>query len=1035
MMFPYASTMKNIFTISTSVALAAILITQPLAIRAESQLEKDFKTPLQAARLQAYWFWVDSNFSTNGITKDLEAMKSAGFGAALILNVGSGALANPPWPDQTYHSQKYFDAIKHAAAEAERLGLTIGLANAPGYTGTGGPWVPEEQNMRRLVWTQKDVEGPQKLDLVLTRPSLPESGLTLAKTGNPAKIYDDIAVLAVPAGKTVALKKVLDITARMHADGRLVWEVPAGKWSVFRIGNMPTLKAPHPAPNGPTANLEVDKMDREANLNHWHNVIEPLKENLGPLYGTSFNRLHIDSYECGTQNWSKHFREEFIRRKGYDPVPWLVSFGTPVLGYKPGQMNGNIMGGMPRNETSRIIESTEQTGRFEWDFVDVVNRLFTDNWILAKSLMAPDHIRFSFEPYAGPFSIIEGAAIADIPMATFWTTTSCDYSLTNMNGDGTVAIETPAGARAAGRTIINSESYTSMPGVSMWTEKPALLKYIADGAFAAGVNQMTLHHWTLQPFDDKYQPGLTFHKWGVHFGRFQTWFEPGKAYFNYLTRCQAMLQQGEEVVESLAIDSPFQSKASKVVDPRTLENPVQKSEHCDLISSYDFVNDDTHVVDGQVQLASGRKYYYLTYPANGVVLPEVAAKLKRLLDEGATLVTTRFKKSSSLKDYPACDQAIATISAGIWDSGKYQGHLFGSTDAAAKQLGLVSDYEIHSARGADSVKVLHRHSSEADIYFVANRLDQPQNFTVDFRVQGKQPELWQAEDLSIGDAPCWKENGGRTSVSLSLGCHQSVIVVFHKPAEQADHATTVTVNDGTAKWSFSRDSQGQTVFVSPANVSAKVVYASGKEKTLTTESVPPVQIDGAWEVSFAHKMGDQFQIQFPTLIDLSQHSDPRVKYFAGTATYRKTIRLDADVLKANRRVILELGTMNDIATVKMNGSAAKVVWYAPYELDVTELLRVGENQLEIAVTDNWANALIGDEQIPADFETPNAEYLAKHPMGFQMPRFPDWFIKGQPRPSVRKTFATWNYYNKNSNLNPAGLVGQVQLRIEEQVAF
>ena len=1005
----------------------------PLAICAESKLEQDFKTPPPAARLQAYWFWVDSNFSKEGITKDLEAMRSAGFGAALILNVGSGALANPPWPDQTYRSQKYFDAIKHAAAEAQRLGMTIGLANAPGYTGTGGPWVSEAQNMRRLVWTQKDVEGPQKLDLFLTRPSLPESGLTLAKTGTPAKIYDDIAVLAVPVGKTVALKQVLDISTQMQADGRFVWLVPAGKWSVFRIGYMPTLKAPHPTPNGLTATLEVDKMDREANLNHWHHVIEPLKKNLGPLYGTAFNRLHIDSYECGTQNWSKHFREEFIRRKGYDPVPWLVSFGTPVLGYKPGQMNGSMMGGMPRNETSRIIQSAEQTARFEWDFVDVVNRLFTDNWMLAKSLMAPDHVQFSFEPYAGPFSIIEGAAIADIPMATFWTTTSCDYSLTNMNGDGTVAIETPAGAWAAGRTIINSESYTSMPGVSMWTEKPALLKYIADGAFAAGVNQMTLHHWTLQPFDDKYQPGLTFHKWGVHFGRFQTWFEPGKAYFSYLTRCQAMLQQGEEVVDSLAIDNPFESKAKNVLDPRTLENPVQKSEHCDLISSHDFVNDDMHVVDGKVQLASGRKYFYITYPASGVVLPEVAAKLKRLLDRGATLVTAPFKHSPSLQDYPACDQIVAKISAEIWDSGKYQNQLFGQTAAAVKQLALSPDYEIHSTAGADSVKVLHRHAPDVDIYFVVNRLSQPQNFAVDFRVAGKQPELWQAEDLSIGDAPVWNEKNGRTSVLLSLGCHQSVFVVFRKPAVLVDHAATVTVNDEAAPRSVSRDGQGHAVFLSPANVSAKVVYASGKEKTFMAKSIPSVLIDGAWDVSFAPKMGDQFQMQFPTLIDFSQHSDPRVKYFAGTATYRKTIRLAAAVLKSHRRIMLDLGTMNDIAAVRINGSAGKVLWYAPYELDVTRLLRPGDNQLEIAVTDNWANALIGDEQIPADYEIPPSAELRKNMKGYGLPRFPDWFIEGLPRPSARKTFTTWSYYGKDSELKPAGLDGPVQLRLEPQI--
>jgi hypothetical protein len=137
-----------------------------------------------------------------------------------------------------------------------------------------------------------------------------------------------------------------------------------------------------------------------------------------------------------------------------------------------------------------------------------------------------------------------------------------------------------------------------------------------------------------------------------------------------------------------------------------------------------------------------------------------------------------------------------------------------------------------------------------------------------------------------------------------------------------------------------------------------------------------------------------------------------VNYFAGTATYRKTLRLDAGQLAPGRRVILDLGTMNDIAAVKINGSAEQVLWYAPYTLDVTGLLRAGDNQLEIAVTNNWANALIGDEQIPADF--PNGH-------------FPNWLVNGQPRPSARKTYTTFNYYKKDSELKPAGLVGPVQL--------
>ena len=188
------------------------------------------------------------------------------------------------------------------------------------------------------------------------------------------------------------------------------------------------------------------------------------------------------------------------------------------------------------------------------------------------------------------------------------------------------------------------------------------------------------------------------------------------------------------------------------------------------------------------------------------------------------------------------------------------------------------------------------------------------------------------------------------------------------------------------EWSVGRDSNGNPVLLSPIRVSAKVVYASGKEKTVSIEPIAPVCVEGAWDISFVHKMGDRFQWSFPDLMDLRRHADTRVKYFSGTATYQKTIRLASRHLAPGRRLILDLGTMNDIAAVKVNGSAEKVLWYAPYRMDVTSLLRPGDNRLEIAVTNNWANALIGDEQIPADF--PNG-------------RFPDWLIKGLPRLSVQ----------------------------------
>ena len=145
----------------------------------------------------------------------------------------------------------------------------------------------------------------------------------------------------------------------------------------------------------------------------------------------------------------------------------------------------------------------------------------------------------------------------------------------------------------------------------------------------------------------------------------------------------------------------------------------------------------------------------------------------------------------------------------------------------------------------------------------------------------------------------------------------------------------------------------------------------------------------------------------------------------GTATYTGTFSLD----KVADRVCIDLGRMDDIAEVSVNGKSAGVQWYPPFRADVTDLVREGENTLEIAVTDNWANRLIGDEQHAPDFEWGTDRGEA---MGRAMKAFPDWFLKGEPRPETgRKTFNIWYYYRKDSPLQPAGLVGPVQLMTYE----
>ncbi|MDR0384712.1 MAG: hypothetical protein LBH60_01390 [Prevotellaceae bacterium] len=478
-------------------------------------LAQKFNAPDDEYRPFVWWHWMGSNFSIDGIRKDLEAMKEAGIGGATIFNLASAVqethapTENNPWPEQTYRSRAYWDAIRFAASEAKRMGLKLGIHNSPGYATSGGPWITEEQGMQTLVLSRKEIDGNQQVLMYLDKPELPVYK-GLGTTGKQATFYRDVAVMAVPANAEASADDVLDISDRMNVEGFLNWQAPEGRWTVYRIGHAPAMSNPHPLPDeliGKT--LEVDKMSREANVYHWQQLLTPLVEHLKEYIGVSFTFIHIDSYEAGDQDWTPTFRNEFVRMKGYDPLPWIA------LRYSAGS----------RRDDLKV---------FNQDYKDVVNRLFINNgWAVAKEMINRAGLQFFWEPYAGPFDQFESISLADVPMDEFWT-----------GGSGAVGRTTVLAAKHYGKRIVAAEAFTGRPEISRYTEDPAFLKHSADGSFVSGVNWLFLHHWVHQPFDDRYQPGMGMGWWGTHFGRHQTWFKPGKAFFLYLARCQMMLQRG-----------------------------------------------------------------------------------------------------------------------------------------------------------------------------------------------------------------------------------------------------------------------------------------------------------------------------------------------------------------------------------------------------------------------------------------------------------------------------------------------------------
>jgi len=918
--------------------LLAMLVSLPLFAQPATSIDKDFANPPPAAKPMVWWHWMGRSITKEGITKDLESMQAAGIGGATIFNLTSSVqgyaqpFKNTPWPENDFRSPAWWSLVEHAAKEADRLGLNLGMHNAPGYSGTGGPWITPEKSMKVVVWSTASVKGGAAFTGHLAQPKA------------NLEFYRDIGVVAVPTvkgGEVVPVDSIKDITDQMSADGVLKWTAPAGDWVVYRFGYTSTGKSGHPAPEELTSSLECDKLSAEYSRFHFEQVLKPLKEHLGPRLGTVLKHITLDSYEAGNLNWTEGFREEFFKRRGYDPLLWLPTLNQVVVG------------------------DADLSTRFAWDYKTTVSELFIqNNFRQGKALMNTLGVQMYLEPYSGPFNTLEAAAVPDMTMGEFWTP-----------GGGGIGRHLVGPAQAAGIRVIGAEAFTSKPMTSDWSETPAKLKVAGDGTWASGVNQLFLHHWVHQPFGDHIQPGLGMGWWGTHFGRNQTWYEPGKAWLAYLGRSQALLQRGEAVSDYLMLDE------TSGADNRT-----------DIIAAADLVA-GASVKDGRIVLPSGRTYAFIMLPKSPLMLPATARKLKALAEAGAVLAGPPPERSPSLQNYPQADAEVAAIGKSIAALAA-QGKYFATPSQALAALKIDAGLKI-TTEGLN-VRSIQRRDGDTDLYFVANPTEATQRGTVSLRVTGKVPELWDSMRQTTRPAPAWRMKDGRTEVDLDLESADSVFIILRQPT------------GATASVPLAQPASGPT----------------------------PLTVDGPWEVVFKKvgKMTDNLTVNLPALTSWTLSETPAIKYYSGTAVYKKTIT--SAWVGSKHPVRLDLGGVKELARVRVNGIDCGVAWKAPFWVDISKALKVGDNALEIEVTNTWANRLIGDEQEPADstFTEPIKQPHFKDkdgkpfPVGSMLVEFPDWMIKNQARPGNRVGFCSWNYFTKDSPLMESGLLGPVTLR-------
>lgn len=178
-------------------------------------------------------------------------------------------------------------------------------------------------------------------------------------------------------------------------------------------------------------------------------------------------------------------------------------------------------------------------------------------------------------------------------------------------------------------------------------------------------------------------------------------------------------------------------------------------------------------------------------------------------------------------------------------------------------------------------------------------------------------------------------------------------------------------------------------------------------------------LTGEWELDFSGGSGISGPVKFPKLMSLHRHDDFNIRHFSGTVSYKKNIQIDGTDLQPGKRLFLDLGRVEVIAEIKLNGKAVGIAWKEPYRLDITDFASIGNNSLEIKVTTLLANRQIGDEYLPAE-----NTYTKDGPIT----ELPEWFTGNRPKPGERKTFSVWHNINQSDPLLESGLLGPVTLR-------
>lgn len=621
----------------------------------------------------------------------------------------------------------------------------------------------------RFIWTPVGSEpGSEDLDAAKWKPNLKIKNIVLSgepkvnqwegKAGLVWRVADATPAEEVTEELCVAPGEVIDLTVQVH-DGTLTADLPKGEWRILRLGHTSTGHTN--ATGGAGRGLEADKFSRAAmtkQFDNWYGKVFEMTDSATARNALKY--MHVDSWECGSQNWSENFASEFRSRRGYDLMPYL-----PLLAGVP----------MTNAATSeKVLRDVRQTQ------AELVVDVFYD--VLADK--AKEYgVEFSAE-CVSPTMVSDGMLHyqkVDYPMGEFWLNSPTHDKPNDM-------LDAIHGAHVYGKPIVQAEGFTELRGT--WDETPASLKTLLDRNYALGINRMFYHVNAHNPYLDK-KPGMTLDGIGLFFQRDNTWYrDGGKALTDYMRNVQTQLQRGvpvndiavftgeeiprrailpDRLVPSLPgvfgpervasekerlanVGQPTRVKpvgvthSANMADPEDWVNPLRGY-------GYDSVNKDAllrlaKVKDGRIVLPGGASYGVLVLPAPNPMMrdttlsPEMREKVAEFRKEGV---------------------AIPNI--------PYMGSDFSA-------YGIELDVTV-----PEDVAWTHRRVPETgeEIYFLSNQREEARKISASFRVAGLKPVLYDPQTGLYDENPAWSSGDGRTTMKLDLAPAESVFVLFKEP--------------------------------------------------------------------------------------------------------------------------------------------------------------------------------------------------------------------------------------------------------------